>query len=122
MGLHLVVRPMTIRQTLNRGKPMPESIRLIRPALLASLLTLGSLVAHAGEPVNINTANPESLAAALDGVGISKARAIVAYREKQGPFQHPDELVNVKGIGLSTVDRNRDVIRLEVPKQAKKSN
>jgi competence protein ComEA len=101
---------------------MPHTIRLVRPALLAGLLALGALTAQAGDPVNINTASAETLAAALDGVGISKARAIVAYRDSQGPFRHPDELVKVKGIGLSTVDRNRDLIRLEVPKPAKKGN
>ncbi len=104
---------------------MQHTFRTIRPALLASLLTLGALAAqaaNAGEPVNINTADAKTLAASLDGVGISKAEAIVAYRDRQGPFQHPDELVKVKGIGLSTVDRNRNVIRLDVPKAAKKAN
>ena len=100
---------------------MSKHRRFIRPALLAAKLTLGSLLAHAGEPVNINTANAETLAASLDGVGLSKARAIVAYRDSKGPFQHADELVNVKGIGLSTVNRNRDFIRLEAPKQDRKS-
>jgi competence protein ComEA len=102
---------------------MPHTIRRVRPVLLASLLalgTLGVLGAHAGEPVNINTADAKTLAASLDGVGLSKAEAIVAYRDRQGPFQHPDELVKVKGIGLSTVDRNRNVIRLEMPKPARK--
>lgn len=101
---------------------MTQRVQYFRPALLASLLALGSLVAHADEPVNINTANAETLAAALDGVGISKARAIVTYRNAEGPFRHADELVNVKGIGLSTVDRNRKVIRLEAPKQSGKDS
>ena len=37
---------------------------------------------------------------------------IVAYREANGSFLHADELVNVKGIGLKTIDRNRDMILL----------
>ena len=78
-------------------------------ALLAGVLL--ATLAWAGQPVNINTATAEELAAALDGVGMSKAAAIVAYREANGRFQHPDELVNIKGIGLSTVDKNRDNIR-----------
>jgi competence protein ComEA len=104
---------------------MPHTKRLVRPALLATLLALGALTtqaAQAGEPVNINTASAETLAASLEGVGLSKAKAIVAYRDSQGPFKHPDELVKVKGIGLSTVDRNRDVIRFEAPKPDRKSN
>jgi len=71
----------------------------------------------AGAPVNINTADATELAAALDGVGLSKAEAIVAYRKANGPFRHADELVNVKGIGLATIDRNRENIQLDQPKK-----
>lgn len=89
---------------------------------LATLLsgTLLALSALAGQPVDINSASAEALSESLDGVGLSKAKAIVAYREANGPFRHADELVNVKGIGLSTVDRNRDFIRLEGGKQLAK--
>ena len=73
-------------------------------------LALLSLPALAGQPVNVNTASAETIAESLDGVGLTKAKAIVEYRKDEGPFRHPDELVNVKGIGLSTVDRNRDFI------------
>ena len=66
----------------------------------------------AAEQVNINTASAEEIAAALNGVGLSKAQMIVDYREQNGPFAHIDELVNVKGIGLRTVDKNRDAILL----------
>ncbi len=66
----------------------------------------------AGQPVDVNTASAEEIAAGLDGIGLSKAQAIVSYRQANGKFQHADELVNVKGIGLSTVDKNRDFIRL----------
>lgn len=100
---------------------MTQRTSTVRQALFAGLLATASLFAHAGEPVNINTANAETLAASLEGVGLSKARAIVAYRDSQGPFRHADELVNVKGIGLSTVDRNRDVIRIEKAAKPRKS-
>ena len=79
--------------------------------LLASILF--SIAAWAASAVNVNTASPEQLAEALKGVGLKKAEAIVAYRDANGKFAHIDELVNVKGIGLRTVDLNRDVIRLE---------
>lgn len=70
----------------------------------------------AGEArVDINTATAEQLAEALNGVGMAKAQAIVEYREQNGGFEHIDELVNVRGIGLRTVDRNRDRIDLEAP-------
>ena len=64
-------------------------------------------------PVNINTASAESLSDALDGVGLVRAHAIVAYRESNGPFARPDDLVKVKGIGVATVDKNRVRIIVE---------
>jgi competence protein ComEA len=49
----------------------------------------------------------------LKGIGPSKAEAIVAYREANGAFDHVDELVNVKGIGVRTIDQNRGMILLQ---------
>ena len=82
--------------------------------LLALILccVLGAQV-WAGEAVNINAATAEEIAATLNGVGLSKAEDIVAYRETNGAFAHIDELVNVKGIGIKTVDKNRDRIMLQ---------
>ena len=65
-------------------------------------------LAWAAEPVNVNTASIEELAESLNGIGLSKATLIVEYREANGPFTHADELVNVKGIGVRTVDKNKD--------------
>lgn len=80
--------------------------------ILALALAFGlSTLALAAESVDINTASAEEIADALNGIGQAKAEAIVEYREQNGPFQHLDELVNVKGIGMRTVDQNRD--RLE---------
>jgi len=79
--------------------------------LILSLL-LG-VSAWATEAVNINTASAEELAEGLKGVGLAKAEAIVSYRESNGQFKHIDELVNVKGIGIRTVDINRGVIVLD---------
>lgn len=81
--------------------------------IIALLLALGiSALAFAGQAVNINSASAEELAEALHGVGDAKAEAIVEYREQNGPFENPDELVAVKGIGMRTLDRNRDLVKL----------
>jgi competence protein ComEA len=72
-----------------------------------------SSLAWAAEPVNVNTASAEEIAENLNGVGLSKAALIVEYRDANGPFTHADELVNVKGIGVRTVDKNKDMILLE---------
>jgi competence ComEA-like helix-hairpin-helix protein len=70
-------------------------------------------VAPAVTRVNINTADAQTLAARLKGVGESRAMEIVRYREAYGPFASAEELTEVKGIGKSTLDMNRDVITLE---------
>jgi len=87
---------------------------VIRTIIMALVLAFGlSQAAFADTAkVNINTATAEQLAEVLSGIGQAKAEAIVEYRNQNGAFEHIDELVNVKGIGLRTVDRNRDRIEL----------
>ena len=80
---------------------------VLAPVLL-SLLMAGS--AFASEKVNINTADAAAIESALVNIGMSKAEAIVAYRKANGAFKSADELVNVKGVGLKTIERNRDRI------------
>lgn len=63
--------------------------------------------------VNINHADAATLAAKLNGVGLSRAEAIVRYRENYGPFLHIDDLLQVRGIGQATIDKNRDRISLD---------
>lgn len=62
--------------------------------------------------VNINTATAEELSALLVGVGDKKAQEIVDYRDKNGDFSTADSLVNIKGIGEATVEKNRKRIQL----------
>ena len=75
-------------------------------------LTLIPVWAIAG-PVNINTADAETISEELKGIGLSKAEAIVEYRDKHGPFKSPEDLSLVKGIGERTVEINRDDIRVQ---------
>lgn len=58
--------------------------------------------------VNLNAANAETLRRDLFGIGAAKARAIVAYRESNGPFTAVDELLEVKGIGKALLEKNRE--------------
>ena len=87
---------------------------------LGSIVLAGALLAGtvnaafaADNEVNINTASAELIAQELVGVGQSKAYRIVEYREAHGPFESTDELIEVKGIGESIVERNRDRIVIQ---------
>ena len=77
------------------------------------VLLLGFVVSAFAGPVNINTADAETLSAELKGVGISKAIAIVEYRQANGPFRTAEDLAKVKGIGARTVEVNRQNIMVE---------
>jgi competence protein ComEA len=81
--------------------------------LLAVLLSAPAAVL--ADPVDINSADAETLASSIDGVGTQKAIAIVQYREANGPFSNVDDLVNVQGIGMKTIERNRDKLTVVSP-------
>ncbi|MBD9479580.1 helix-hairpin-helix domain-containing protein [Pseudoxanthomonas sp. PXM02] len=77
-----------------------------------ALSLLFAVQAMAAEKVNINTADAAALDRVLIGVGPAKAAAIIEYRKTNGPFKSAEELAMVKGIGLSTIEQNRDRIEL----------
>lgn len=81
------------------------------------VLTLSAALAFAAGKVNINTADAKTLAEALEGVGQSKAEAIVQYRKEHGPFKSVEALANVKGIGESTIKANLDRMTVTSDKQ-----
>ncbi|MCX8660260.1 helix-hairpin-helix domain-containing protein [Gilliamella sp. B2772] len=62
--------------------------------------------------VNINTATAEELSKVLTGIGMSKAKKIIEYREKFGPFVSIEQLKEVSGIGQATLDKNIGKITL----------
>lgn len=62
--------------------------------------------------VSINEATAEQLSAAMNGVGLKKAQAIVSYREQYGPFTAIEQLKEVPGIGNSLVERNAGRLKL----------
>ncbi|HEY7906219.1 MAG TPA: ComEA family DNA-binding protein [Wenzhouxiangella sp.] len=80
-------------------------------ALILAVVLQTAALAQMGR-VDINSASAEEISQVLVGIGPSKAQAIVAYREEFGQFEDVDELINVRGIGLRTVDQNRDRLSL----------
>src|SRR3990167_2639500 len=63
--------------------------------------------AEAGK-VNLNVADASTLERELLGIGAVKASAIVEYRTANGAFASVDDLLEVKGIGAATLEKNRD--------------
>lgn len=90
---------------------------LISTLILA--LALAAAAPAAAGPVNINTADAKTLAKELDGIGDSRAKAIIAYREKNGPFKTADDLKKVQGVGPAIVERNRAKIMVDDTKVLK---
>ncbi len=62
--------------------------------------------------VNINTAD-ESQLTTLTGIGSTRAQAIIAYREANGPFAAIEEIMNVQGIKEGTFTKIKDDIMVE---------
>jgi len=87
-----------------------KNLRHILAGTAVSLLL--PLSAWAG-PVNVNTANAETISAELQGVGLTKANAIVEYREEHGPFRSANDLAEVKGIGQRTIEINQGDILVQ---------
>ena len=83
---------------------------LSSPAFADDAMTEEKISAPMAYEVNINTADAEQLASNLQGIGATRAAAIVAYRQEHGEFNSVDELMRVKGIGESTLEVNRDLI------------
>jgi len=81
-------------------------MKLFKAVVVSLFLAAASLSAHA-EPVDINTANAMTISKNLKGIGIKKAEAIVAYRDKHGKFKSVDDLAKVKGIGKKTIAMNK---------------
>ena len=87
---------------------MEKQMKKILLTAITSLL----LFSQALFAVNVNTADAAAIAEELNGIGAKKAQAIIDYREANGNFKTIESLTEVKGIGLKTVEKNRDLIQL----------
>jgi competence protein ComEA len=87
-------------------------MRNIAKSMIALAFCLISGLA-VSEPVNINKASAAEIAKALNGIGMSKAEAIIKDREANGPFKSVEDLARVKGIGPATLSQNKDFILLK---------
>lgn len=87
-------------------------MKAIKLLVAAAAIVFSSLVL-AASPVNINTADAKSLSKELKGIGLAKAEAIVQYRTDHGQFTNIQELSKVKGIGKSTIEKNKEFLLLK---------
>lgn len=78
--------------------------KILLALLLLAVFVTGPVFAA---PVNVNQATAEQLADSLQGIGLKKAQAIVQYRKENGAFKSTNDLLNVKGIGASTLEKNK---------------
>ena len=83
-------------------------MQLLRKLAVLIFLSL-PVTLCAGEEVDINTADKETLMT-LSGIGESYAERIINYREQNGGFKSVQELTDIRGIGQSLVEKNRDLL------------
>ena len=94
---------------------MRNTKRILVLCLVATFFITCVPVLWAGEEankVNINQASVEEIAI-LKNVGPKYAERIVQYRQENGPFKSPEDLMKVKGIGSKTFELNKDQITTE---------
>ncbi len=80
-------------------------------ALTAMLAFSGAAFSYNAQEVNINTADAQSIAENLNGIGLKKAQAIVVWRTEHGNFSDVSSIDQVKGIGQKTVEKNKEFIK-----------
>lgn len=77
-------------------------------SVLMAAITVPALAEEVTK-IDLNTATLEQLQS-LDGIGASYAARIIEYRQTNGPFQKPEDLLNIKGIGEKTFEKIKDKI------------
>ncbi len=81
--------------------------------VVAVMMALVSVsLAQEAEKININKASAVELTQ-LKRIGPKLSERIVEYREKHGPFERPEDIMQVRGIGPKTFELNKDRITTE---------
>ena len=88
-----------------------QTFTLLCIVLMSLLLVMPTLV-DAAEVVNVNRADAATMIANWKGIGEKKARAIISYRKKNGPFKSIDDLKKVDGIGEGLIKKNKRYMSL----------
>jgi len=92
-----------------------KSKRILASLLLVAFvlcMAIGPALAQEQVKININKATVDELVT-LKRIGPSYAQRIVDYRSQHGPFQKPEDIMNVRGIGIKTYEANKNLIICE---------
>jgi competence protein ComEA len=94
-----------------KGEQMKKATKAMITLMTVALMLAWAFPAMADDmgKININSADRDQLML-LEGIGESYAQRIIEHREKNGPFQQPEDLLNVKGIGPKTLEMNKERI------------
>jgi len=84
--------------------------------VLVGWVSVMNTVASEATKININTASAQELTQ-LKGIGSNHAASIIEFREKNGPFKNPEDLMQVPRIGQKTFEKNKDLIIIQNPKK-----
>ena len=95
----------------NRKRMVAVWVTVLMGLLFATNAFTGEI-----EKINIITATAEQLAQ-LKGIGPSHAAGIIAYRQKNGPFEKPEDLIKVPRIGQKTFEKNKALITVQKPQK-----
>lgn len=93
----------------NLAGVVTDGMQIRIPGVQETAETLPGADADTGGRVNINTATAEQLQT-LPGIGESRARDIITYREKHGGFDCPEQIMEVSGIKNAVYEKIRDLI------------
>lgn len=74
------------------------------------------VLAQDGEKIDLNQADIQKLDT-LPGIGPAIAKRIVDYRDENGPFKKPEDLMNVRGIGEKKFQALKDLVVISKPQE-----
>ncbi|MGM0630507.1 MAG: ComEA family DNA-binding protein [Pseudomonadota bacterium] len=81
---------------------------------MTAIATASPVVQDANvKTVNINTSSAQEISDVLVGVGMKRAEQIIELREQLGGFTEVEQLLDVKGIGAKTLEKNRALITIK---------
>ena len=98
---------------MNKPQSITVTLRTMMAAIMLCIATMTAQAQGTADSVNINSASAETLAENLTGIGPSLSQAIVEFRQTEGEFVTVEHLEEVSGIGMTTIENNRELLSVE---------